>query len=358
MKLTKLASVLPVLALAVPALALNGSALPATAQARSVPYQAVTIITGPGIPPAGEWCEDISYYDKALGRYYLADASNRRIDVVDARTNRLLRPIGAGDFAGPAGCLSFDFSQEGPQGIITDNLGQLWAGNGDSRVHVYAARTGRRIAVVNTGGRRRADELAYDRRDKLIIVTNPDEALSGGTPFVTLISAVTHRVVTRFEVPGALALEQPAWNSRDDKFYMSVPATGSLPGGEVAVISPKAGKVTDTYPVGDCGPSGLAIDVQTQVMALGCGTTVALMNICHGTMTRIQQISGVDEVWFSHHRFYFGSYAMSALGIVTANGQFMMNIPVSGAGFHAAAAGRGEVFIPESGRGIVVLRDH
>jgi hypothetical protein len=350
MKLTRLAAILPALALAVPALT-------ATAQARGVPYQAVTTITGPGVPPAGQWCVDISYYDKALRRYYLSDASNRRIDVVDARKNRLLPPIGAGDFTGPAGCLSFDFSQEGPQGIITDSLGQLWAGNGDSRVHVYNARTGRPLAVVNTGGTRRADELAYDRRDKLLIVTNPDESLDGGTPFVTLISAVRHRVVTRFEVPGALTIEQPAWNPRDGKFYMSVPATGRLPGGEVAVISPKARKVTATYPAGDCGPGGLAIDVRAQVMAIGCGTTAALMNLCDGEMTRIPQISGADEVWFSRHRFYFGSYAKPSLGVVTANGRFVANIPVSGAGFHAAAAGHREVFIPESGLGIVVLRD-
>jgi sugar lactone lactonase YvrE len=350
MKLIRLAAVLPALVLAVPA-------LPAAGHARGAPYQAVTTITGPGVPPGGQWCVDISYYDKALRRYYLSDASNRRIDVVDARTNRLLPPIGAGDFTGPAGCLSFDFSQEGPQGIVTDSLGQLWAGNGDSRLHVYDTRTGRPVAVVNTGGTRRADELAYDRRDKLIIVTNPDEALGGGAPFVTLISAVTHRVVTRFEVPGAQALEQPAWNPRDGKFYMSVPATSSLPGGEVAVISPEAGKVTATYPAGDCGPGGLAIDVQAQVMALGCATTAALMNISDGTMSRIPQIIGVDEVWFSRHRFYFGSYAGPSLGVVTANGRFVVNIPVSGAGFHAAASGHGEVFIPESGLGIVVLRD-
>ena len=172
-----------------------------------------------------------------------------------------------------------------------------------------------------------------------------------------VINAVTHRVVTRFRVPGALALEQPAWNPRDGKFYMSVPATRRLPGGAVAVISPEAGKVTAMYPAGNCGPGGLAIDVPAQVMALGCGSTAAFMNLCDGRMTRIPQISGVDEVWFSRHRFYFGSYAGPSLGVVSANGRFMMNIPVSGAGFHAAAAGHGKVFLPESGLGIVVLRD-
>lgn len=357
MKLTKLTAILPALALAVPA-------LPAAAHARSGPYQAVTTITGRGVPPAGQWCVDISYYDNALRRYYLSDASNRRIDVVDARTNRLLPPIGAGDFSGPAGCLSFDFSQEGPQGIVTDSLGQLWAGNGDSVIHVYRARSGRPVATVNTGGTRRADELAYDRRDGLVIATNPDEALDGGTPFVTLINARTHKVVRRFHIRGATALEQPQWNRRDGLFYLSVPTTTSLPGGEVAVINPHLRHpVVRVIPAGDCQPGGLSIDARAQVMALGCGTDAAVMNIWDGSMTRIPQINGTDEVWFArsrsdHGRFYFGDYTGSGLGVTTADGTFLMNIPVSGAGFHAAAAGNGKVFIPESGLGIVVLRDN
>ena len=347
---TALAAAAALTALAAPATAASH----APARSRGDGYHVVTTITGPGIPPAGEWCTDVNYYSR--GVFYLADASNRRIDRVGARTNRLLPPIGAGDFTGQAGCTSFDFSQEGPQGIVTDNLGQLWAGNGDSVVHVYRARSGRPVATVNTGGTRRADELAYDPRDQLIIVTNPDEL--SGVPFVTLISARTHRIVRRFTIPGAVTLEQPAWNPRNGLFYMSVPATASLPGGEVAVLNPRSRRhpVAGAIPAGDCQPGGLAIGVRDQTMALGCGSYGAVMNMRDGAMTKIPQIGGTDEVWYDRGRFYFGAFTGTGLGVTRADGAFITNIPSVPAGFHAAAAGHGEVFMPQSGAGIVILR--
>jgi sugar lactone lactonase YvrE len=339
---------------------LGALALPAAAQshapARSQDdgYHVVTTITGPGIPPPGELCSDVNYYSH--GVYYLADASNRQIDRVNARTNTLMPPIGAGDFTGQAGCLSFDFSQEGPQGILTDNLGQLWAGNGDSTIHVYSLRTRREVAFIDTGGSRRADEMAYDSRDKLIIATNPDEL--SGVPFVSLINAVTYQIVVRFHVPGALSLEQPAYDPRTREFYMSVPVTASLSGGEIAVINPRHLRhpFVRAFPAGDCQPGGLAIDARARTMGLGCGGYGAVMNMQDGTMTEIPQIGGTDEVWYSQGRYYFGAFTGTGLGVTEADGDFITNIPVSGAGFHAAAAGRGEVFIPESGLGIVVLR--
>jgi hypothetical protein len=315
------------------------------------------VITGPGIPPVnppgGEWCTDVNYVSGH--RYYLADASNQQIDVVNTRTGQLLAPIGHGDFTGPGGCTSFDFSQEGPQGIIVVR-GQVWAGNGDSTVHVYQAATGHPVAVVNTGGTRRADEIAYDARDGLVLVTNPDEV--NGQPFLTLISARTRQIVRRFRIPGATSLEQPVWNPADGMFYVSVPATVTLPGGEIAVINPRlTHPAAGAFPAGDCSPGGLAISVRTQTLALGCGNTAALMRISDGTMTLIPQITGTDEVQYNGGLFYFGSFAGQAVGIVSARtGAFITNIPAGTAGFHAAAADGRNLFVPETGTGIAVFR--
>src|SRR5260370_26903931 len=197
-------------------------------------YHVVTTVTGSNVPPSGQWCVDISWYDSHNNRYYLADDNNRQVDVVDAATNQLLTPIRTGDFTGITGCASFDFSQEGPEGIVTDDMGQLWVGNGDSTVHVYNANSGARIATLSTGGTKRADEFAYDPADKLILVTNPDDA----QPFVTAINAVTHAIVPngQFQVPGAQSLEQPLWNPVDGLVYMSIPSTNSLPARKIPVI--------------------------------------------------------------------------------------------------------------------------
>jgi len=44
-------------------------------------YQRITTISGPDIPPhVATWAFDISWVDETTQRYYLADASNARVD--------------------------------------------------------------------------------------------------------------------------------------------------------------------------------------------------------------------------------------------------------------------------------------
>jgi hypothetical protein len=54
----------------------------------------IALITGPDIPPHGLWAFDISYVDDQSRVYYLADASNASVDLIDIRTNRLIGQIG------------------------------------------------------------------------------------------------------------------------------------------------------------------------------------------------------------------------------------------------------------------------
>ena len=115
-------------------------------------YRVVTTLNGTHFPPTNRWCVDISWYDATNNKYYLADATNKQVDVVDAATNQLLYPIGIGDFTGEGGCANFDFSKMGPEGVLTDDMNQLWVGNGDSTIHVYDADSGKAIATVSTEG--------------------------------------------------------------------------------------------------------------------------------------------------------------------------------------------------------------
>ena len=50
----------------------------------------IALITGPGIPPSGLWAFDISYVDDQSQTYYLADASNASVDLVDTRNNTFI----------------------------------------------------------------------------------------------------------------------------------------------------------------------------------------------------------------------------------------------------------------------------
>lgn len=69
--------------------------LPAHVYAAVVdPYRLITTIQGPVLPPKGDtWAFDLSWVDGLHHRYYLADAANRRVDVVDTRSNHLITTI-------------------------------------------------------------------------------------------------------------------------------------------------------------------------------------------------------------------------------------------------------------------------
>jgi hypothetical protein len=76
----------------------------------------------------------------------------------------------------------------------------------------------------------RADELAYDPVDQIILITNPDEASAtpAGVPFVTFISAATHvrlGTIIYDGLPGdghgpnaTAGIEQPVWDGVTGKF--------------------------------------------------------------------------------------------------------------------------------------------
>ena len=193
-------------------------------------------------------------------------------------------------------------------------------------------------------------------------MTNPGEA----KPYYSLINASTHKVLGKYYVPNATALEQPAWNPRDGLVYISVPATVASPnGGEVAVINPAhlANPFVKAITIGsDCGPSGLAIDEARQIAALGCFGGAELLNLRNDQIvTTIAQVTDTDEVWFnpSESRFYYGSFTygahQSTLGVISSRTkQLVANVPLGMTGFHSAASVGNKVYVPIDGKGIVV----
>ena len=62
----------------------------AQAENTSPGLKQIALITGPGIPPSGLWAFDISYVDDQSQVYYLADASNASVDLVDTRNNTFI----------------------------------------------------------------------------------------------------------------------------------------------------------------------------------------------------------------------------------------------------------------------------
>src|SRR5437870_2044937 len=132
---------------------------------------------------------DISFVDESTQTYYLADRSNRVVDVVDAKTGTFTKQIPATPaFAGFTG----NNDTSGPNGVVsafpwlfvTDTK---TGGGGGGRVVTIDLRSDSTVSDVSTGGTARADELAYDPQHGLLLVINNADS----PPFGTLIKVDT-----------------------------------------------------------------------------------------------------------------------------------------------------------------------
>jgi DNA-binding beta-propeller fold protein YncE len=290
---------------------------------------------------------DISWVDSASGHYYLADRSNGAIDVVDIATNTFVNQIGG--FVGATG----KNDTSGPDGVVTTfSNKELWAGDGDSTVKVVDLPSSQIVATISTGGKFRADEMAYDPTDNLIMVANNAD----DPPFGTLISVGTRTVQKRITFDDSTnGAEQPGYDPMTGMFYISVPATKTNPGGEVDVIDPKAGTITAKYGLNDCGPNGLAIGPGHQLLA-GCGKlhrAVIIDRTNGAVLGDFHDVGGADEVWFNpgDNRYYLAESALQNLGMIDATNLRTVGEVQSGLGAHSVAADlhTNHVFVPIAG---------
>jgi hypothetical protein len=133
---------------------------------------------------------DISWIDSATELYYLADRSNNVVDVVNAKDNTFVKQIAANPpfkgFVSTPACTALGGSNcSGPNGVtVFGNL--LFATDGASRVVAINLATGATVGdvVTKSGDPNRADELAFDPKDRVLLVINNADA----TPFGTLIN--------------------------------------------------------------------------------------------------------------------------------------------------------------------------
>ncbi len=250
--------------------------------------------------------------------------------------------------------------------MLVDDLGQIWAGNGDGTVKVGSTRTLRETDSIATGSTHRADELAYDPEDHVIIVTNPSDT----PPMLTLIGARSHRVLGHVVVPGAGvdSVEQPKWDPLTERFLVSVRETTAHPDGEVAVVDPRARALDKVLPLTQpCNPAGMAIGPHRDIL-LGCDSFpgVIMDKLTGNIDTTISQACCADEVWFNpaDHRYYAANFGNPGgtgtdpvVTVTDANSQrFITNIPIRDSNgqpdpaFHAVAAAfeDSRAYVPES----------
>ena len=296
---------------------------------------------------------DISFVDPTLDAYFLADRTNCSVDVFSTDSNTFLYRVGGFVGASPSGN---DFS--GPDGVLTVSHSQVWAGDGDSTVKIIDLASKSIVATVSTGGTKRADEMAWDPRDGIVVVANDADA----PPFLTFISTTApYNVLGTLPFPTATnGLEQPAWWSKTGLFYLSVPEVNHVTGqGEIAVIDPKTRQLVKTFPV-SCEPAGLAIGPENEAF-VGCSDgPVQVINLRSGAHIRsFPEVGFADQVWFNRNDRHFFSAAGSnvvngtptpVLGIIDAQTkQFDENVATA-VGDHSVAADqiRNHVFLPSA----------
>jgi len=290
---------------------------------------------------------DISFVDPATQLYYLADRSDQAIDVVDAKRNVFVKQIRA-NFKGYTG----NNDTSGPNGVVVSGH-FLFVTDANSRVVTIDLRTDKVVSEASTGGAPglRADELAYDPEDGLLLPVNNADS----PPFATLIkvdkSTGKLTVLTRITLTNATnGAEQPVWDPGTGKFFISIPeVNGNVTDGAVGRISRK-GVLETLLPVKNCQPAGLSLGPREDLL-LGCSvvfdtagnpwtaaspTTAApsqvIMDATTGRIDSVVKgVGGSDEVWFNEGdgRYYTASRnnpTGPVLGVIDADGQKLVQV--------------------------------
>jgi hypothetical protein len=342
---------------------------------------AVKLLTTVPIPPTHEnvtnglYSFDISFVDQSTQTYYLADRSNAVVDVVDAKTGTLVKQIAA-DFTGVAVVNgAVQGGQSGPNGVVAA-FPWLFVTDAPSRVVSIDLETDTLVSSVSTGGadHLRADELAYDPQDGLLLVINANDM----PPFGTLIAVdqATGQLTVGTQIPLPFATngaEQPVWDPGTRKFYLSIPEiNGHQTNEHGAVIRlSTTGEVEAQYPIDGCGPAGLTRGPHHELL-VGCntlfdtaghawnpaGTVTAapkdvIVDVHTGRTTDVPGVGPGDEVWYNAgdgHYYATGSgsplrptpaaaaQGASVLGVIGAEDQTLrqlvptLNVPAVGTG--------------------------
>jgi hypothetical protein len=334
----------------------------------------VSFDTTIGPPPAARTF-DISFVKNDIARYVLADRTNNAVDLFDAKALTFIGGIGSGGFVGrgPAVC-AVAHACAGPNGAVIDNNNHLWAGDGPASdcstgacrcfasettsmvkeytLAVSSGATGR-LACLDTGGQFRADEMAFDPRDDLLLVANDADG------FLSLINTTgTASIVDKFfyadndvgkpasargvSTPGG-GIEQPVWDPQQGFFYLALPQGTTV--GRVDVFNPKSGRLVflRSIDVSGCvnGPSGLAINTSDELLG-ACDNGAALIDANSGKISIIGSdatTGGADEIWFDGGTNAWYLSTPGQLGVVSAGpGHAVQDAPHPGCCGHSVAA--------------------
>jgi len=303
------------------------------------PLKLLKVIPIPGLPVASV---DILWADQASERLFLSDRTNAGVDIFDGEND-----VFVGRVPGFAGATANGGG--GPNGVLVTPDNKVWAGDGFSRVQVIDLNLNppQIVRTITTRGTNRADELAYDPVDHLIMIGNDREQ----PPFETVISADDYTIRGEIDFRDATGLEQPLWDAQLHRFLLNVPNRLDGGGARVAVVNPTTLSVDANYPVATCSGTGLALG-PFQRLLVACGVPF-VMNAVNGSMiNKITQVNAGDEVWYNagDGQFYVASTdpatGAGVLGVIDGlTAAWRQNVPAPRARVVSALAANNHVYV-------------
>ncbi len=263
---------------------------------------------------------DFANVDPTARKYYLADRTNKSVDIVN--TASLSSPIvQVPGFTG----IGPTNPQSGPNDVtVIPGSPLVYVTDVDSVkvVNTSTLAITQTIATSTTGLRSDAD--CYDADDKIIMADNGADT----PPFVAYISTATNTVTSKLTFTTSAGLEACLYDPGTKNFFINNDGTPANPNGELDVIpaaSVVAGApaISARYPEGNCGPGGIALGPNEELV-IGCDAPTGdpqitlIMSASTGAILKtITQVGGSDQVAYDAHlnRFYTASRNYTTTGI-------------------------------------------
>jgi hypothetical protein len=307
-----------------------------------------TVVNELTVPGAtGAFSFDIGAVDN--GHYYLADRTNKALDVYDTKTYQLLGQIKGTGLLAFAGQVGTDNSISGPDGVVViPGTSTVYVGDAAS---VKVVDVGTMTVVKNIplpgSTTKRADEACYDKDDNLMMFAHPEES----PPFLSFISTTTQAQVATLSLADSAGLEACVYDSQTKNFFLNNDGSTANPNGELDVISAASvvsgtPAVAKSYGLGDCGPTGMDLGPGNDVV-IGCdpsgaaagapvGTPIVtlIFDKTNGSKLATVPVGGVDEVAYdkASNRYFISARRWQNGGVWNGTQTFNPSLGIIDAG--------------------------
>jgi hypothetical protein len=344
------------------------------------------------------------WVEQSNGRYFLSDASNSGVDVLDIRTHTYVGRVSgmAGDAVTGGGTATTNGA--GPNAFVSapvrggggedddDDRGHganrvLFVSDGNSTVHVVDMDRLQIIASVSTASPAcddgtatgkycgRSNEIGYDPVHHVVLVSNPSPLTLTtphvmGDPYATFISAKPpYRVLGRLTFPGAGNSEGHTWVPELNRFLLPVQPTAATQATRgsmyIAVINARTRQIEDkrvyycpdipgTIPT-STGNNNLQLAPGGNLWAQMCGRPIRIDVRTGAIKNVVAEVGTGDQDWYNpgDGNFYVTGTAppapavggVASLGVINGRtGAWLQNVTNIGGASPTVYAKTNEIF--------------